>query len=118
MNPMRHHPCHHPYPDVVYLFPYNGAYPFDANPSLAIDASSGLITGTPSSVGIFTLAICVSEYRNGVLIGNHRREMAEVYTVIQFPVGTNNPQANAEALILPVPASSELQIIPAVSEKN
>lgn len=39
-----------------------------------INSATGIISVNPNQVGIFNTAICVEEYRNGVLIATHRRE--------------------------------------------
>jgi gliding motility-associated-like protein len=41
---------------------------------LAIDQETGLMTGSPNLVGQFLVGICVDEYRNGVKIGEVRRD--------------------------------------------
>lgn len=41
---------------------------------MAIDPVTGLLTGTPNTLGQFVIGICVEEYRNGVLIGVKRRD--------------------------------------------
>lgn len=55
---------------------------FDANnplgntdDPLTIDAQTGLITGTPGQSGQFVVGICVSEYRNGILLGTKSRDI-------------------------------------------
>jgi gliding motility-associated-like protein len=66
-----------PYNPVNYNAPYSLAN-FLNNPSgttnLQIDPNTGLLTGTPNTIGMFVVAVCVSEYRNGVLIGEMRRD--------------------------------------------
>lgn len=111
MNPQPIPPLPPPYPEVTYAFPYTWDYPFNSNPALAIDANTGLITGTPTSIGIFTLGICVREYRNGILIEEHRREMAEVYTVAGMPTGIDDAGFDSKAIVYPVPATNEISVI-------
>lgn len=41
---------------------------------LQIDSETGLMTGSPNLVGQFLVGICVEEYRNGVKIGEVRRD--------------------------------------------
>ncbi|HUM48392.1 MAG TPA: T9SS type A sorting domain-containing protein, partial [Chitinophagales bacterium] len=117
MSPYPNPPNPPPYPEVTYLSPYSGAYPFNSDPALAINSSTGLVSGTPSSIGVFTLAVMVKEYRNGNLIGEHRREMAEVYTVAGMPSGISNASENSQVIIYPVPSSNELNIIPSLKDK-
>ncbi len=63
-----------PYVSVPYLSPYNGTYPMSANPALAIHPNTGILTGKPNLNGQWVVSVCVSEYRNGQLIGIHQRE--------------------------------------------
>ncbi|MFL5752871.1 MAG: PKD domain-containing protein [Bacteroidia bacterium] len=63
-----------PYATVPFSAPYTGAYPVSSNPALAIDPSTGYITGTPNINGQWVVGVCVREYRNGVLIGIHIRD--------------------------------------------
>lgn len=41
---------------------------------LSIDPVTGILTGTPNGVGQYVVGICVSEYRNGVLLGTRVRD--------------------------------------------
>ena len=41
---------------------------------LSIDATTGLLEGTPNTVGQFVVGICVEEYRNGVVISTTKRD--------------------------------------------
>lgn len=80
-----------PWPSVNYASPYNGTYPIASNPAMAIDPVSGQITGTPNMVGQWVFNICIEEWRNGVHIGDHHRE-------IQLNV-TANCSNTSEAII-------------------
>jgi gliding motility-associated-like protein len=61
-------------PFVTWRAPYHvnnmlgGPLPFAINPV------TGLLTGTPFNNDIFVFGICISEYRNGVLMGQIRRD--------------------------------------------
>lgn len=69
-------PGQYPFNNVPYVNPpYSGAYPMASSPALAIHPVTGLLTGTPSSLGRFVVTICIREYRNGVLLGEYRREV-------------------------------------------
>ncbi|MEY4593957.1 MAG: hypothetical protein RIQ47_367 [Bacteroidota bacterium] len=62
-----------PYSPVVYSPPYSvfnmlGGTPF------SVDRFTGKVTATPATAGQFVYGICVREYRNGVLIGESRRD--------------------------------------------
>ena len=62
-----------PYSPVVYAPPYSvfnmlGGTPF------SVDRFSGKVTATPATAGQFVYGLCVKEYRNGVMIGESRRD--------------------------------------------
>lgn len=44
-----------------------------ANP-LSIDPETGILTGTPTNIGLYVVGICVSEYRDGELISTKSRD--------------------------------------------
>lgn len=63
-----------PYEDL----PYQGGYTADAplGSQVNIDANTGLISGiAPAETGSYVIAVCVSEYRKGVLIGVTKKEV-------------------------------------------
>jgi len=70
-------PLHYPpppYASIPYLPPYNGNYPLASNPAININPNTGILNGKPTLNGQWVVSICVSEYRNGKLIGIHQRE--------------------------------------------
>jgi gliding motility-associated-like protein len=71
-------PNNPPYAEVTWQDPpynvnnmLNGA---PGDPPLAIDPFTGLLTGTPNTVGQFVVGVCLEEYRDGVLISTTRRD--------------------------------------------
>lgn len=62
-----------PYSPVIYNNGYSGAVPFPGAPQLAI-SSSGALTGTPTETGQYVVGVCVSEYRDGVLLSINKRD--------------------------------------------
>lgn len=83
-----------PYPFVPWLSSYNAAYPMSASPALTIDPHTGLMTGTPDMIGQWVVGVCVSEYRNGVLLDVNKRDF-------QFNV-VNCPNLPVAAITLPL----------------
>ncbi|MCS6991606.1 MAG: PKD domain-containing protein [Chitinophagales bacterium] len=73
-----------PYGPVIFASPYSATNPLGGNPPLSIDPVTGLMTGHPTTIGNFVVGVCVKEYRNGVLIGEHKRDF-------QFNVTTCAP---------------------------
>ena len=63
-----------PYPLLPWVDPpYNLLNVLGGDP-LRIDAVSGLITGTPNTLGNFVVGVCVDEFRNDTLISTTRRD--------------------------------------------
>lgn len=62
---------------VTFIAPYNATYPISTTPAFTfpINPSTGQITFTPNLVQNGVLAVLVSEYRGGVLIGTVRRDI-------------------------------------------
>jgi len=77
-NPMPQPPNAPPYIPVQWIDPpYNVNNMLNGLPGgvpMSIDPQTGLVTGTPNTIGQFVFGICVEEYRNGVLIGVKRRD--------------------------------------------
>ncbi|MFN3875097.1 MAG: PKD domain-containing protein, partial [Flavobacteriales bacterium] len=63
-----------PYQPLNYAAGYSGANPINSTPPIAIDPATGQLTVHPTLQGSFTVGVCVSEYRNGVLLGTSRRD--------------------------------------------
>ena len=78
INPMPQPPNPPPYDTVPWIDPpYNVNNMLNGLPGgvpMTIDPQTGLLTGTPNTIGQFVIGICVEEYRNGILIGTKRRD--------------------------------------------
>lgn len=62
-----------PYSDVLWDVGFSGVQPFGASSNTTIDPVSGAMSITPSLTGMFVAAVCVEEWRNGVLINTKSR---------------------------------------------
>ncbi len=63
-----------PYPSVPYSGGYSGNAPM--GPAVKVDAKTGLISGrAPAQTGDYVVAVCASEFRNGVKIGETKKEI-------------------------------------------
>lgn len=91
-DPQPNPPSPPPYQPVNYTNWYNHISPLSASPNLSIDPITGIISGMPTLTGQFVVGVCVREFRNGILIGNHRRDF-------QFNVANCNKQVDA---IIPI----------------
>ncbi|AUD02774.1 gliding motility-associated C-terminal domain-containing protein [Spirosoma pollinicola] len=75
-----------PYPDVNWLSEYDANNSMPGNPSLTVDARTGKLSVTATQLGLFVFAVKVEEYRNGVKIGEVRRDFQ--FLVIDCPSQT------------------------------
>lgn len=73
-SPQPDPPMPPPYPIVTYAPGYSGANPMMGNPPMTINPFTGLLSVNPSVNGIHVVTVCVQEWRNGVLLGIHRRD--------------------------------------------
>jgi gliding motility-associated-like protein len=67
-------PSEPPYNEIVWGAGYSADYPIDSAPPFSIDPNTGLITGTATELGQYVMGVCVSEYRDGVLINSTNRD--------------------------------------------
>jgi gliding motility-associated-like protein len=70
-----------PYDIVPWESGYTADYPMSASPVMSINHTTGLLTGTPNMLGQYVVAVCVSEYRNGVLLDINKRDFQFNVTV-------------------------------------
>ncbi len=63
-----------PYTNVPWLAPYSGTNIF-GDPLQTINNLTGIISTTPPNLGLFVFCVQVDEYRNGVKIGEIRRDV-------------------------------------------
>ena len=63
-----------PYNSVPYASPFSGGQPM--GPGVIINPLTGIISGiAPGLTGEYVVCVCVSEYRNGILLGITRKEL-------------------------------------------
>ncbi len=60
---------------VQYVFPYSASQPLNSIPPMTFDGVTGDFCITPQSLEVTVMAVLVSEYRNGVLIGQVERDI-------------------------------------------
>lgn len=63
-----------PFGKLNYKAPYSEFTPFPSSSPVYIDPHTGILEFTPTKLGIYTVVVCIDEYRDGVKIGEHHRE--------------------------------------------
>ncbi len=63
-----------PYNPVTWATGYSTAYPIASSPAMVVNPTTGVLSGVANQIGTYAIAICVEEYRNGVLINTIRRD--------------------------------------------
>ena len=63
-----------PFSTISWSSGYSATIPFSSVSGISFDAQTAVLTGIPDEVGIFAIAICVSEYRDGVLLSQISRD--------------------------------------------
>ncbi|MDX2002435.1 MAG: PKD domain-containing protein [Chitinophagales bacterium] len=86
-------PLQGPFNQVVFRSPYSFNNPLGGNPILTIDPNTGFMDGTPTTQGQYVVGVCVKEFRNGVQIGEIRRDF-------QFNVTQCNTNVEARIPII------------------
>lgn len=66
-------PAPPPYNSVTYINPYTATSPMGL--LATINSQTGIISGTAPAGGRYVLCVCAAEYRNGVLITVHRKDL-------------------------------------------
>lgn len=82
-------PCPPPFDRVTFKSPYTYDAPMEGSPVVSLDAETGLISGSPMVIGQFVMAVCVQEYRDGVLLSEIKRDF-------QFNVADCDPTVFAQ----------------------
>ena len=75
-----------PYPDVSWLSGFSATNAIPGSPTLRVNAQTGQLSVTATQLGLFVFAVKVEEYRNGVKIGEVRRDFQ--FLVIDCPPQT------------------------------
>lgn len=79
-----------------YQQPFSSANPMGGNPTIKINPTTGVISGTPTQQGRYVVTVCCHEWRDGILINTVKREFQFVVTNCSKAVVANIPQFSNE----------------------
>lgn len=65
--------CLPPYQEATYVEQYSAQSPL-GDPLMSVDPLTGTIDGVPAFTGSYVVAVCLEEYRNGILLSRTRRD--------------------------------------------
>lgn len=77
--------------NVLWQSPFSASNPLNASPALSIDAQTGMLTGSPTRTGQFVVGVCVQEFRNGVFVGETKRDFQFNVTLCSTDVEAKIP---------------------------
>lgn len=79
-----------PYQSVTYINGFSASSPLGALAN--VNYQTGIISGiAPPTTGKYVVCVCISEFRNGVLISNHRKDFMLNISDCDIPVANPNP---------------------------
>ncbi len=90
-TPAPNPPSNPPYTNITWGNGYSFSSPLGSD-SFAINSATGLLTCIPTHSGQYLVGVCVSEYRNGQLLGEYKRDF-------QFAVISCEPTPNSSQYI-------------------
>jgi hypothetical protein len=73
-SPTPNPPSAPPYNAVNWATTFSTGYPIPSSPAMLVNPVTGQITGMANQIGTYAVALCVAEYRNGILINTVRRD--------------------------------------------
>jgi gliding motility-associated-like protein len=80
-----------PYQSVTYINGYSGTNPLGSG--AVLNTQTGIISGiAPQNPGRYVVCVCINEYRNGVLIGRHRKDF--ILNVTNCAIATSKLKPN------------------------
>ncbi len=66
--------CAPPFDQVRFIPPFSAINPLGGDPQVEINLLTGELSGVPDAIGQFVVGVCVEEFRDGVKIGEIRRD--------------------------------------------
>ncbi len=102
-------PCNPPFDEIPFAIPdFTPTAPMGGSPTITINPTTGLITGTPTQSGRFVVGVCIEQFRDGALLSVTRREFT---VVVGDFVSTSEPYADqVTARIWPSPLKDDLHL--------
>jgi len=84
------------YDSVQYQGGYTPGNPMPGFPPMAIDPTTGIITGTPNQEGRYLVTVCCNEWQNGLIVNTIKREFQFVVAPCTKVVVADIPQYSTD----------------------
>ncbi len=112
-----------PYTPVTFQTPlYSFDNPIGVDANFRINPQTGIITGTPNTLGQFVMSVCVSEYRNGQLLSTMQRDfqlnVAECQPRVVARVAADSMGINNRNFFLRSCGNNKLKFINESQDRN
>lgn len=109
INPVPQPPNAPPYQPVIYQSPYSVPNLIGGNPPMSINPQTGILTAYPTTQGQFVVAVCATEFRNGIFLSTTRRDFQLnvvpcpnlIVAALQYPLvtcGSNSVQFTNQSI--------------------
>lgn len=100
-DPSGDFPVSPPFIEVDFASPYSLQNILGGIP-LVINSKTGLLSGTPNTIGQFVVGVCVSEFRNGIFIGETKRDfqfnVADCQPVVEARFEAPSPECRSNTV--------------------
>ncbi len=89
-----------PYTALSYRSPFSYTQPVPSTVPVYLDPITGMLEFEPDIAGVYTIVVCIDEYRNGVKIADHRQETqfyispCSQLSYARLPVLADNPKVH------------------------
>jgi gliding motility-associated-like protein len=84
-----------PYWSVPWASGYSASYPISSSPAMTINSATGIVSGTPTSIGQYVFGVCVNEFRNGIFLCKSSRDfLINVINCTGLPYASVSVQTN------------------------
>lgn len=98
--------CPPPYDNVVFTPGSSGSQPVMGSPPLSINPVTGIVTGEPTTLGLYVLGVCVEEYNNGDLLSIMRSDyqitVGLCSSIVEIGAAANSEYDGETGILSPV----------------
>lgn len=101
--------CAPPYNEIPYAQGFNPENPFPTEDGISFNPTTGAMEFVPTTIGRFVYGLCVTEYRNGQILGVYQQSL-EVVGVVNSITSTEEQRIPLSWEIYYSPATDQLHL--------